>query len=187
MMAGMNWLIAFALLVAVAAWVLSVYHRLHHLHLQALEAWSQWERATRYRNACVEALAPALAASASRVPGLPRELADAAQDSELGLSLDDGMPMLPAAERLRPMGRRERCMRRLVADAFDAMDALPPGPDVAELSQLGSALSVSLFQQEQRTEQYNRAAENYNAALQTPSGRLVGSALRLPPASPLAL
>ncbi len=184
----MNWLVALGLLVAVCAWVLSVYHRLHHLQLRAQQAWVLWESATRHRNACLEALAPVLAANAPRVLTLPRDLSRAAQDSEQGLDrAGGGEALLPDADRLHPMGQLERALRRLVADAFDAMDALPPSADAAELSQLGSALSVSLFQQEQRTEQYNRAAESYNEALQTPSGRLVGSALHLLPASPLAL
>ena len=184
----MNWLIALGLLVAVAAWVLSVYHRLHHLQLRAQEAWALWETATRHRNACVEALVPVLAASSPRVPTLPGALRRAAKDSDQGLDLaGSGIDVLPDAHWLHPMGRQERSLRRLVADAFDAMDALPPSLADSELAQLGSALSISLFQQEQRTEQYNRAAESFNEALQTPSGRIVGSALRLSPAMQLAL
>ncbi len=188
MMVAMNWLVAFALLVAVCAWVLTVYHRLHTLQLRTREAWQQWERATSHRNACVEALAPALAPYSGSAPSLPQDLRHAAQNSERGLGLaEEGEPALPAAALLHPLGRQERSLRELVANAFDVMDELPQAVGDATLMQLGSELSVSLFRQEQHTEQYNRAAENYNEALQTPSGRLVASALHLVPAERLAL
>ncbi len=187
----MEWLISLALLVAVTSWVVATYHRLHHLRTQVQEAWLQWERSTRHRNACLTSFAPAFAPFASAAMALPDELRHAAQDSdhELDFPLPAPSPeeyALPAGDFLKPLGERERTLRLLVGDSLRLLDTLPTAPQDAELQTLVSRLSASLFQQEQFTQRYNQAVEDYNAALATPSGRLVGSAFHLPPANSLS-
>ncbi len=187
----MEWLISLALLVAATSWVVATYHRLHHLRSQVQAAWQQWERSTRHRNACLSSFAPAFELCSPPSPGLPQELRHAAQDSDH--ELDFPLPAapeeehaLPAHDFLKPLGEHERELRLLVGDSLRLLDTLPSAPQDAELQTLVSRLSASLFQQEQVTRLYNQAVEEYNAALATPSGRLVGSAFRLPPASNLS-
>ncbi len=186
----MEWLISLALLVAATSWVVATYHRLHHLRSQVQEAWQQWERSTRHRNACLNSFAPAFEHRAPASLALPHELRHAAQDSDH--ELDSPLPhppeepALPGSDFLKPLGERERELRLLVGDSLRLLDTLPSSPQDAELQSLVSRLSASLFQQEQFTRLYNRAVEDYNAALASPSGRLVGSAFRLPQASALS-
>ncbi len=187
----MEWLISLALLVAVTSWVMATYHRLHHLRVQVQQAWQQWERSTRHRNACLSTFAPVFAHCAPAATALPRELRHAAQDSdhELDFPLPAPTaeePVLPGSEYLKPLGEHERSLRLLVGDSLRLLDTLPTAPQDIELQTLVSRLSASLFQQEQFTRQYNQAVEEYNAALASPSGRLVGSAFRLLPASGLS-
>ncbi len=189
----MEWLISLALLVAVAAWVVATYHRLNHLRTQVQEAWQQWERSTRHRNSCLSSFAPILALCAPASLALPHELREAVEGSDE--RLDDKVPQatadgagsdaLPRRDFLQPLGEREKELRVLVGDSLRLIDELPlPGAD-EELPLLVSRLSASLFQQEQHTRLYNRAVEDYNRALATPSGKLVASAFRLQPASGL--
>ncbi len=188
----MEWLISLALLVAVASWVVATYHRLHHLRSQVQEAWKQWERSTRHRNACLSSFAPAFEHRAPATIALPHELRHAAQDSDH--ELDFPLPAPPAAEAqalptgefLKPLGERERSLRLLVGDSLRLLDELPTPQQDEELHTLVSQLSASLFQQEQFTQLYNRAVEDYNNALASPSGKLVGSAFQLRPASALS-
>ncbi len=187
----MEWLISLALLVAVTSWVVATYHRLHHLRAQVQEAWQQWERSTRHRNACLSSFAPAFELCSPGSLTLPRNLRHAAQDSDH--ELDYPLPTsaaeehaLPSRDFLKPLGEHERELRLLVGDSLRLLDTLPHAPQDAELQSLISRLSASLFQQEQFTRLYNRAVEDYNAALATPSGKLVGSAFRLPPANVLS-
>ena len=53
------------------------------------------------------------------------------------------------------------------------------------LQRLCSSMSVSLFQQEQMTELFNRAAKDYNAALVTPSARFLAPLFGFAAADPL--
>ncbi len=187
----MEWLISFALLVAVTSWVVATYHRLHHLRSQVRAAWQQWELSTRHRNACLSSFAPAFEHCAPAALALPLELRHAAQDSEHELDFPLPPPTadgyaLPGSDFLKPLGERERSLRLLVGDSLRLLDELPEAPQNAELPGLVSRLSASLFQQEQHTQLYNRAVEEYNSALASPSGRLVGSAFHLPPASSLS-
>ncbi len=187
----MEWLISLALLVAVTSWVVATYHRLHHLRNQVQEAWQQWERSTRHRNACLSSFAPAFEHCAPSSLALPHELRHAAQDSDHELDFPLPPPSaeahaLPSRDFLKPLGERERSLRLLVGDSLRLLDELPTPPQDAELQNLVSRLSASLFQQEQFTHLYNRAVEDYNAALESPSGKLVGSAFRLPPANGLS-
>ncbi len=190
-MPRMEWLISLALLVAVTSWVVATYHRLHHLRAQVQEAWQQWERSTRHRNACLSSFAPAFEQCAPQALALPHELRHAAQDSDHELDFPLPSPAveahpLPSQDFLKPLGERERLLRLLVGDSLRMLDELPMQQRGDELQMLSSRLSASLFQQEQFTRLYNRAVEDYNAALASPSGRLVGSAFGLPPASGLS-
>ncbi len=187
----MEWLISLALLVAVTSWVVATYHRLQHLRSQVQAAWQQWELSTRHRNACLSSFAPAFAPLAPPSLSLPDELRHAAQDSdhELDFPLPPATPdehALPTRDFLTPLGKRERELRLLVGDSLRLLDTLPPSPHDTELQSLVSRLSASLFQQEQLTRLYNHAVEEYNAALASPSGKLVGSAFRLPEANSLS-
>ncbi len=187
----MEWLVSLALLVAVTAWVVATYHRLHHLRTQVQEAWQQWERSTRHRNACLSSFAPAFEHCAPSALALPHELRHAAQDSDHELDYPLPPPTaephaLPSSEFLKPLGERERTLRLLVGDSLRLLDAIPTAPQDAELQTLVSRLSASLFQQEQFTRLYNQAVEHYNEALASPSGKLVGSAFHLPQASSLS-
>ncbi len=190
---AMEWLISLALFVAVAAWVVAAYHRLHHLRSQVQEAWQQWEHATRQRNACLGDFAPVFAQRAPETVLLPHELRIAVESAELGLAGEALKPLpypahgqLPSPSLLTPLGERERELRLLVGDSLRLIDELPEPQQDAELRFLVSRLSASLFQQEQHTRLYNRAVEDYNNALTTPAGRLVASAFRLPAASALS-
>ncbi len=187
----MEWLVSLALLVAVTAWVVATYHRLHHLRSQVQEAWLQWERATRLRNACLCSFAPAFEPLAPPTLTLPSELRHAAQDSDHELDFPLPPPSsephaLPGSEFLKPLGERERSLRLLVGDSLRVLDELPGSLQDGSLQEQVSRLSASLFQQEQSTQLYNRAVEDYNAALASPSGKLVGSAFRLTEAHSLS-
>ncbi len=189
--APMEWLVSLALLVAVCSWVVATYHRLHHLRSQVQEAWLQWELSTRQRNACLHSFAPAFEHCAPPSLELPHELRHAAQDSDHELDFPLPPPLheahaLPTHEFLKPLGEHERSLRILVGDSLRILDELPGPPQDGELPELVSRLSASLFRQEQVTQLYNRAVEDYNAALASPSGRLVGSAFRLSEACSLS-
>ncbi len=191
-MRPMEWLISLALLVAVVSWVVATYHRLHHLRLQVQDAWQQWERSTRHRNACLSSFAPAFEHCAPSSVALPHELRHAAQDSEHELDFPLPTPeareaaTLPTRDFLKPLGERERSLRLLVGDSLRLLDELPEPQQDDELRTLVSQLSASLFQQEQFTRLYNRAVTDYNSALASPSGKLVGSAFQLEPANRLS-
>ncbi len=187
----MEWLISLALLVAATSWVVATYHRLHQLRAQVQQAWQQWERSTRHRNACLSSFAPAFEHCAPASLALPHELRHAAQDSDHELDYPLPPPgeeahALPTRDFLKPLGEHERSLRLLVGDSLRLLDDLPGPPQDADLQTLVSRLSASLFQQEQHTRLYNRAVEDYNSALASPSGKLVGSAFRLPRANSLS-
>ena len=52
-MRGMQYLVSFALLVAVAAWMVRIYNNLDHLRGVVCSCWGQWRKATHHRNECL--------------------------------------------------------------------------------------------------------------------------------------
>lgn len=165
------YLIPLALLVAVAAWLTAVFHRLNHLYGQVQSAWVQWSHATRQRNECLGDFAAVFSGYLPQGDMLPRDLRRLTEDSQRALTAS---PQAPVAGRMLSMGAAERALRRVVGDSVQTLENSDRMRGNQHLLQLCSQMSVTLFQQEQIARSYNRFAADYNQALSAPGGRLVG-------------
>lgn len=170
-MGGMEYIIPLALLVAVAAWLTAVFHRLNHLYGQVQSAWMQWSHATRQRNECLGDFTAVFSGYLPQGDMLPRDLRRLTEDSQRALS---SSPQAPMAGAMGAVGEAERALRRVVGDSVQTLESSAPMRENQRLLQLCSQMSVTLFQQEQMARSYNRLAADYNQALSAPSGRLVG-------------
>ena len=86
-MRGMQYLVSFALLVAVAAWIVRIYNNLDHLRGVVCSCWGQWRKATHHRNECLTDFAVVFALFLPQGDPLPRNLRRLAADSERTLAL----------------------------------------------------------------------------------------------------
>lgn len=170
-MAGMSYLVSIGLLVLVAAWAVTVYNRLHHLHGRMAEAWEHWMKATRMRNACVEDFAAAVAVALPAGDMLPRSLRRLAHDSRMELERATAGKSDTAAMRA---ALTERELRRVLQRFEPAMEELAAQPSREHLQFLGTQVNIALFQQAQHARIFNRLAADYNAALQDTPGRILG-------------
>ncbi len=73
----------------------------------------------------------------------------------------------------------------MLGDSVQTLENSPPMRENEHLLQLCSAISVSLFQQEEIARHYNRHAADYNHALSAPTGRLVAGLFGFNPATEL--
>ncbi len=169
-MRGMQYLISFALLVALAAWMVGVYNNLDHLRCAVCRGWSHWREATHRRNVCLNDFAHGIAGEMPEVDSLSRVLLRLAADSERTLSL----AVSPRwGDRSGFLGGAEQQLRLSVNQAVRMIEGNPDGEEDAHLQQLCSNLSVTLYQQDQMADLYNRAAREYNDALHAPSARFL--------------
>ena len=167
----MAYLVSFALLVALLAWMVGVYNNLEHLRGVVCNCWGQWRRATHRRNECLCDFVVAFAAFMPQGDSLPRDLRRMVEDSERSLALaveprwsgGNGMPC--GAELL---------LRRAVARSVQVVEETPVMREHEHMQRLCSSMSVSLYQQDQVAALFNHAALEYNAALASPSARLLG-------------
>lgn len=181
-MAGMSYLVSLGLLVLVAAWALHVYNRLRYLREQVAQAWAQWLKATRQRNAYVEDFAAAASVVLPRGDMLPRSLRKLAQDSRIALV------QATAEGRNAPFLRAsltERELRRVLRRFEPTLDSLGAQPSNEHLQFLGTQVNLLLFHQNQYARVFNRLAADYNTALRELPGSILAPVFGFVEAFPL--
>ena len=166
----MQYLVAFALLVAVAAWVVGVYNQLSHLRGLVCSSWAQWLSVTHRRNVCLKDYAAAFAAFVPKDAPMPRHLLRLADDSEyaIALALEPRWGKAPGF-----MGGAEQVLRQVVADSVNIVEGTARMREHEHMQRLVSGISAALYQQDQMAAIFNRTAREYNAALAVPSARLL--------------
>lgn len=180
----MQYLVSFALLVAFVAWMVGVYNNLFHLRGSVCNCWGQWRKATHHRNECLNDFAAAFALFMPSGDPLPDSLRRLAADSERSLALC----LEPRWSALHGfVGRAEARLRQVVAHSVQVVEDSPEMRAHEHLQQLCSSVAVSLYQQDQLAELFNRAAREYNAALETPAARLLAPLFGFAGADPLTL
>ena len=162
-MPAMQYVVSFALLVALAAWMVGVYNNLHHLRGVVCSCWSQWRTVTHRRNEELKRFAASLVSLESSLSG---NLLRLVADSERSLMLAEG-PRWGARHGF--LGGAERLLRMAAAQALRVVE----GQADSAMQQLCQSVSVSLYQQDQVAELFNHAAREYNAALRLPSARFL--------------
>lgn len=166
----MIYVVSLGLLVAVAAWLVSVYHRLNFLRGQVQDAWLQWSRVTMQRN---ERLGHFAASFASYLPVgdmLPRELRRMMEDSRLALS---ARPCAPRPGGLKALREAELGLRQRMGDSVQLIENSLVMRSNADLVQGCREVSDALAMQEQIAKAYDRSAGDYNSALLGPAARMV--------------
>lgn len=176
----MNLLVSIGLLVAVLAWVVSVYNRLFHLRNEVRGAWKQWILAARNRNEQLDDFASVFAGA------LPQKDSAFGRIRRLGAV---SQQLLPGLEELRwgaqgeaLMPQSEWMLQRMLHESVNAAENSPQLKSHLQLQQLCGLMSMALYQQEHRTRLFNRAASEYNAALASPGGRALASVFGFLPA-----
>ena len=165
----METLVSIGLLVAVLAWVVSVYNRLFHLRNEVRGAWKQWVLATRSRNEQLSDFADTFAGVLPQESPLPRQLLRMGVDSERLLRNLDEPRWGAEGEAFMP--GMEWVLQRALHESVDEVEHAPQMQEHLRLQQLCGLMSMALYQQEHRTRLFNRAAQEYNAALISPGGR----------------
>lgn len=176
----MEYLVALALFVAVASWLLSSYNRLSHLQKHAQASWLQWLHATHQRNEQLEQLAGIFAVCLPQGDMLPRQLRRLAVDSERAIPPLDA---LPHQDMVEPLDTTERDLRRMVRSSANWVENLMPQHH--EATQLYLEMKELLSLQEKLALSYNQNAAQYNEALEAPTGRLVSGIFGFTPAAVL--
>lgn len=166
----MEYVVPLGILVAFLAWIVSTFSRLHHLQSMAYTAWAKWSAATQYRNECLADFTTAFSDYLPREDVRPRNLRRMADDSRRSL---DAHQALPAGDDVRLLCHAEKTLRRVVVSAVQAMEDSEAMRKDAQLAELCTRVSLSLFQQEELTRSYNRSVGNFNLALASPGARLV--------------
>lgn len=173
MMSCMEWLVSAGLLVAVAAWVAGVCHRLQLLRTEVRAAWAEWLADTHRRNEHAEALAESVSVMLPPGEMLPRTLRRLVSDSELVLR--QGEQLLwseeEEARRTEDALRREACLaaRRVEENGSLRADE--------RLWSLCEQLLRTLERQEQSARRFNLVVETYNTALREPPVQLLAPSL----------
>ena len=173
-MRHMAYLVSFALLVALGAWIVGVYNNLEHLRGVVCSCWGQWRRTTHRRNECLNDYVAAFALFMPANAALPQDLRRLVEDSERALALaveprwsgEAGM-----------QGGAELVLRRAVVQSLQVVEDTPVMYGHEHLQRLCSSISVCLYQQDQVAASFNHAAQAYNAALASPSARLLAPLL----------
>lgn len=161
----MEWLVSAGLLVAVAAWVAGVSHRLQMLRGKMRRAWADWLEETHRRNEALGKWTEAVSVLLPPGEMLPRTLRRLLSDSELDLRA--------GAVRMDTEGELKR---KALTIAMSLSVPLPTPSDTG-LPKLCEALRLCLEAQERRALQFRAAAEAYHTALQEPPIRLIAAAL----------
>ena len=178
----MQYLVAFALLVALAAWIVGVYNQLAHLRGQVCSSWSQWLGATHRRNICLRDYAAVFAAFLPKNSPMPTHLQRLAEDSEyaIALTLEPRWGKAPGF-----MSGAEKVLRQAVVEAQHTVEDTPRMREHEHMQRMNSGVSAALYQQDQLAALFNRAAREYNAALAVPSARLLAPVFGFEKANPL--
>lgn len=169
-MPRMQYVVSFALLVALVAWMVGVYNQLDHLRNVVCSCWGQWCRATHRRNECLADFAAVFAHFLPHEDPLPGRLMRMAEDSDRSLAL---VPEPRWSREHGFLGGAEQLLRRAVAQSVQLVEDSPDMRAHQQLQLLCSGVSVSLYQQDQLASLFNHAAVEYNAALAAPAGRLL--------------
>lgn len=171
-MPGMQYLISFALLVALLAWMVGVYSNLEHLRKSVCACWAHWRQLTHQRNVCLNDFARCLTPFMPAGDPLPQSLLRLSADSERSLSLVE-MPQWGAHHGF--LGGAEHLLRMAVAQSVHVVESSPVMRSDVQLLHLSRSVSSALYQQEQVMELFNSSAREYNAALRNVSARLLAS------------
>lgn len=178
----MQYLVSFALLVAVVAWMVGIYNNLCHLRGVVCSCWCQWRKATHRRNECLRDFTAALASFVPQDDPLPHFLRRLVADSEHSLSLAHE----PRWSTLHGfVGGAEQLVRQAVERSVQVVEDSPAMRAHEHLQRLCSSMAVSIYQQDQVAELFNRAAREYNSALGRPSARLLAPLFGFAAADPL--
>ncbi len=170
----MAYLVSFALLVALTAWIVGVYNNLEHLRGVVCNCWGQWRRVTHQRNECLSHFTTELAACLPSGDSLPQDLRRMVDDSERSLAL----ALEPRWNKMHGfVGKAEQLLRFAAERSVQVVEESPTLRSHETLLRLCSSTAVSLYQQEQVTTLFNRAAHEYNSALSTPSARFLAPML----------
>lgn len=182
-MLPMEILVSVGLLVAVLAWVVSVYNRLYHLRREVMGAWNQWVQATRSRNEQLGNFADVFARVLPQGSLVPRRLRSLADDSERRLRSMKEPRWGNSGESFMP--GEEWMLQRALRESMDEAEHMPQIHTHLEFQQLCGLMSMALYQQEHRTRLFNRAAQEYNSALVSPGGRALASVFGFRPSGSL--
>lgn len=167
----MQWLVSLGLLTAVLGWLLTVLHRLHHLHRELSQSWAQWVRHTRRRNAALRNFTHALSLAAQDEASAAGELERLAEASDRRLegSGDDAQGI--------ELRQGEAELEYRLNDAIDAFRLSPQLSTHDRLVDLCAELCLAMKQQTRSTRAYNSCAATFNDALATPSARFAAPLL----------
>lgn len=167
----MQWLISLGLLSAVLGWLLTVLHRLEHLHGELSQSWSDWVRRTRRRNAALRNFMQALRQALPEGVPAGRELEQLADASDRRLegSGDDAQGL--------ELRQSERQLEQTLNDTINAFRNNPQLSARDELVEHCAELCLAMSGQARCTRSYNACAAAYNDALLTPSARLAAPLL----------
>lgn len=181
-MQGMPYLVSFALLVTLAAWMVGVYNNLEHLRSVVCYCWGQWRKVTHQRNECLADFVALFAMFLPQGDALPVDLKRLVEDSERTLAL----AFEPRWSRMHGfVGGAEQLLRLTVARSVQVVDDTPAMRQHEPLQRLCCTMAVALEQQDRVTALFNRAAAEYNAALTAPSARFLAPLFGFVAADPL--
>lgn len=166
----MVYIISLTLLVALAAWVVASYLRLFHLYERVQGAWLQWHRATQHRNECLQDFVSLFAAYLPEGDMLPRDLRRWTEDSGRALK---ATPTAPREGNLGCITTAERYLRRAVSYSVHTLETTQHMRQDAQLLSLCTAMSDSLYRQDEQMMSYKRSASEYNHALHAPGAGIV--------------
>lgn len=165
MMAGMEILISVGLLVAVAAWVAGLCHRLSRLRAELLCAWKAWEQDTRRRNETLGEFAELYALLMPAGEMQPRTLRRLRADSDRALS----------SGQMQDTGEGELC--RALEQATLTVEETAALRSHEGMAALCEQLTKVQKRQKLSGQQLQEAEEAYLAALKEPPARLLAPSL----------
>lgn len=173
MMRGMEWIVSAGLLVAVAAWVAGVCHRLQLLRSEVRGAWADWLADTQRRNETLGEFAESVSLRLPPGEMLPRTLRRLLGDSERGLRRGEHL-LWSADEELRQTEGELRRKADAAARRVEESAALRADEGLWALCE---RLLQALERQEQSGNRFRLAAETYHAALREPPVQLIAPTL----------
>lgn len=169
----MEWLVSAGLLVAVAAWVAGVCHRLQLLRTEVRGAWEEWLADPRRRNKILGEFAESVSLLLPPGEMMPRTLRRLVTDSERSLRSGEQLLWTAEAESRQTEGKLRREANG-AAHRVERTDALRSDEGVWRLCE---HLLQTLERQEQSGRRFSLAAESYNAALREPPVQLIAPTL----------
>lgn len=153
------------ILVAILAWMAGTYIRLNYLRKIAGSAWEHWTRITRARNECLMEFIVYFSGYLPQGDIRPRRLRRLTDDSN---RVVDMLPGPPANDELHHLSVSETQLRRILAGAVQLMADSSEMQSDDMLITLSGRVSLSLFEQDEVTREYNRCVAVYNNAVEAP-------------------